>query len=696
MLGVQVGIVAVNILGERVEAGSVPDRFWSEEGGTTTTSSGRGDDRRRKPDPGPDDLSVDMGLDPETASLFREVHARKIKAVEAEDFPRAKAYKEAEDMLRSLGGRLAVLLDEKRRAIDDEDYDRAAAIKAQIDGMKGEILSRVRSADSAHFPGHSHHHVDPYGAPPPVSAGGYGGLPPPGYGPPPVYPPTSTGGYRAPPPADVPPPARMSFDRSAPHASFHPDVRGGEVGKRLEPSTTGWNDREVERVVVHGAVEPEKDDFGGFGGTDMPEDLPPPPRRSPPRAKAGASSSATPGEARAIRPAGEGLEFFERKHEGEQANDAEMEPAGPTADEAILTAVPNASTLPAPEKLTAQSSKQAGDVVDVFGEYIARCLVSKSWQLREAAIIQMANIVTEASDPPPAVSLRSFSGAVARVAGADRNVQVFVAGCKYLPQAAEGVQRDLSSDEIASATDSSLRSFTSHLSDNGIKQREAASAALQTMAGVVSPAVVAQLCMEPLSAKEASKPRPLQSRLQILTTLVREKRLLRSGVGPSELLAWSVDNKCHENKVAEVRDGAKALAVALFEQVGPSLAARMTHLKGLQRDEYADAFEKAAASGGSSAARSAAPAASKKPRGGGAPATDSRRPKRHAPPPDDDMFADDLGKPGDDDDYFGGLDDGQGMNTRSAGRKHVAAPPPMDDGDDFFDDGGLDEFDDIS
>ena len=51
-----------------------------------------------------------------------------------------------------------------------------------------------------------------------------------------------------------------------------------------------------------------------------------------------------------------------------------------------LAGVPNVEELPQPEALSAAAVKDVGALEGVFGEYLLRCLMSKSWALRDAAL----------------------------------------------------------------------------------------------------------------------------------------------------------------------------------------------------------------------------------------------------------------------------------------------------------------------
>lgn len=52
--------------------------------------------------------------------------------------------------------------------------------------------------------------------------------------------------------------------------------------------------------------------------------------------------------------------------------------------------LPPSADLAAPEPLSAADAKDAGPLIDLAGEYLARCLHSRTWQLREAALTALA------------------------------------------------------------------------------------------------------------------------------------------------------------------------------------------------------------------------------------------------------------------------------------------------------------------
>lgn len=49
--------------------------------------------------------------------------------------------------------------------------------------------------------------------------------------------------------------------------------------------------------------------------------------------------------------------------------------------------------LPAPESLSPADAKDAEAIIEALGEYTARALFSKTWQLREAALISIEKVL---------------------------------------------------------------------------------------------------------------------------------------------------------------------------------------------------------------------------------------------------------------------------------------------------------------
>jgi len=138
----QVGIIAINVLGSPVQVQS------SYLQGGITGSSNNNNHMGYAPVPGKhipplQDLALDMNFDPKTARLIREVHEAKEKAVEDEEYELAKELKQEENRLKQVGSSLAKLEASKREAVSQEDYDEAAAIKKQIEALRGELEAEI-------------------------------------------------------------------------------------------------------------------------------------------------------------------------------------------------------------------------------------------------------------------------------------------------------------------------------------------------------------------------------------------------------------------------------------------------------------------------------------------------------------------------------------------------------------------------
>lgn len=91
------------------------------------------------------DITVDMNLDPKTASKLRQLAEAKSHAIENEDYLTAKQIKQVESDLKALGSRLAQLDLAKSEAVEAEDYDLAKEIKDQSDNLRMQIEQKVKN-----------------------------------------------------------------------------------------------------------------------------------------------------------------------------------------------------------------------------------------------------------------------------------------------------------------------------------------------------------------------------------------------------------------------------------------------------------------------------------------------------------------------------------------------------------------------
>lgn len=158
-------------------------------------------------------------------------------------------------------------------------------------------------------------------------------------------------------------------------------------GAAVPPRTSG---------DAHLAGEPSG---GGSGAADGGDDY-----ASPPPARRPAPPSASPSgdwSRHDDRPAqAKGAYDFEHANESSTPVTSRRRSvqAGPAPRAAAAAAASDAgppppgfpADLPPPEALSAADAKDAAPLVDLLGEYLARCLYSRTWQLREAALQRLA------------------------------------------------------------------------------------------------------------------------------------------------------------------------------------------------------------------------------------------------------------------------------------------------------------------
>jgi centrosomal protein CEP104 len=113
----QVGLIAINAMGEELGEVSVPSRKGL-----------------------PPRLENELEFDPQTSERLRQLQASKDRAVENEDFDEAKKLREAIERLKMMGQQLYYLEERKRNAISNEDYDAAKVIKMEIDRLRSSIM----------------------------------------------------------------------------------------------------------------------------------------------------------------------------------------------------------------------------------------------------------------------------------------------------------------------------------------------------------------------------------------------------------------------------------------------------------------------------------------------------------------------------------------------------------------------------
>lgn len=390
----QVGIVAINILGEPVRDGGMGGGGRGGGGGVSADPQYL----PRRP-AGSGSIPIDLSVDPVTAETIRDLLARKDAAVDREDFDEAKRLKEQIGQIKAVGMKIALLESRKKAAIDAEDYDAAKVIKADIAKLRNMSHAEALGHDmgGGHGGGHAPQHMrsrepqaprmgfvpedpyerppendDPYGESPPLDGGGgYDG----GGG----------GGYDS--------GAPLHYDERPAVGKAALDASGGvgryEFGENeLEQAAPTRGDPPVRFPLCSISlfssrlrhfpesfrpnIAPLSPRLSLTATTPLspipfrspnPHSTPTPPRPTPPQKRSDAAAlgdDADPNDAPRFNPAAEGF----------------------SAD------------LPPAEPLSATDLKDSRPLIDLVGEYSVMCLFSRNWVLREAAVTRIDKLLS--------------------------------------------------------------------------------------------------------------------------------------------------------------------------------------------------------------------------------------------------------------------------------------------------------------
>jgi len=584
----QVGIVAVNLLGDYVggpssgEVGVPAAPFGAVDGGG---GGGLGGGGRMN------DLAFDMNLDPESASRIRQIVAAKERAVELEDYDAAKRLKEAEGQLCQLGVQLAQLEVSKRQAVKSEDYDRAKVLKTEIQSLRGQIAESLAAVDASLRADIGGFSVGDNRAinPSPFSPRGNQGAAPGGV--------VGAGFPRGQHPPREPPSGVQPSPQAPPSARYDPQpgpVHGGDTFDEDAPLPAQRQGGGPRGVAGDAAAAEGMD--GGFGAPPEPQHAhaghvgPSPVRHSNEFARA--------------LPRGGPQDFGATPERGPGPMVEEL-PPGPHP----LEGVPGFEELPSPEPLSPTSAGEATDVnglLQLFGDYRVRCLVSKQWNLREAAIIKAKLLMPELiRDGGLANILQPFCQ-VLKLGVADKIAQVFATSLGLL----DDLCHVLSSDEQQAASPQILQKLlepTAHmlvlkLGENQPRVRESAFDSLLAVAHCQAAGCdfVVRCATKALPKKQTGNRiwRPLATRLQLLTNLVDLFGVNQSsGLSTDTCMKFVRDNNATSHTFSEVRDAARELTVSLYRHVGTSVEPYLSNLRVKQREEYEQAFQQAIGGG---------------------------------------------------------------------------------------------------
>jgi len=476
--------------------------------------------------------------DERTLEKIRSLTIAKDRAVEEEDYEEAKRCKDQIIRLRQIGQSLRDLEDRKRQAVQNEDYDVAKALKSEIENLR-QRAERPPSANSS--------------GPPRWPAGG------------------AAAQQEPQPSAPVPAPRRFTPPskeavavctpaQEAPPPATPPGSRAAAGG------APGYRDANQDDI--------DEQQFPSGGGSRVARTPPPPQAR-------GSQSQLAVGP---TEP---------------QARQA----PGPVAEQEAdmnhpLGGVPGAEDLQVPEPLAQSVVDEAAQLIALFGEYVMRCIYSKVWSLKDAALQKLAlDLDAGVHDGRDPVQLLGGYAAILGRTISDKSVQVFrssaallQAVCRKLLEA-PGMRR---SDAQASV-DQLMPLLVERLGDANSRVDSHARDVLLELAhcGAVGAPFTGQHLLRP-PKKKAVPPRVYSSRLAILTGLVTDV-----GVQPDSPEGLPLDPTAklamewYGNAASDVRESAVRLMSACYARVGLGRIDKyLANLRQAQREVFEAEFQK--------------------------------------------------------------------------------------------------------
>lgn len=280
-------------------------------------------------------------------------------------------------------------------------------------------------------------------------------------------------------------------------------------------------------------------------------------------------------------------------------------PRGQPVVPEALDGVPNAAELPLPESFDDDAMTDAGIIATraVLGEYRARCLLSKNWALREAALAKTRLLLY-------AGHWHNFEDLVhlcdiARLGVQDKITQVYITALALVVDITSKMDsiQPKSSINALSALEPLLVAIVAKLGENQPRLREKAVDTLSSLShcSIIGPSRVAETVMNSLEIRRPphNRWRPIATRLEFLKRLAlnfgvqnRSSNVKESRALVIESVMKFVDRHgCALHTFEEVRTATKDLIVTVF--VIASMADRtiyldtfLTKLRPKQAKEY--------------------------------------------------------------------------------------------------------------
>lgn len=260
-----------------------------------------------------------------------------------------------------------------------------------------------------------------------------------------------------------------------------------------------------------------------------------------------------------------------------------------------LRGVPNFESLGGDPDALDPVKEDAAPIVAIFGDYLTRCIYSKSWNYRDAALQKLTIDFRDGVYAQKDQGLL-FEGlcTILRRTIPDKNVQVFLSSA-ILQQA---VCQLLGSGQLSrscaqAAIEPLLQLLVERLGDANARVEKTTRDVLLDYGrcSCIGASCTAQYLMRPPKKKTA---RVFSSRLQVLASLANQVGVQpqsREGIPLQETMQLAMD--WFTNPAAEVRESAVKLVAACYAHVGlERIEGYLINLREAQRQVFTAEFEK--------------------------------------------------------------------------------------------------------
>ena len=231
-----------------------------------------------------------------------------------------------------------------------------------------------------------------------------------------------------------------------------------------------------------------------------------------------------------------------------------------------LLGVENAEELPAPEEIT-NSGTISSDVVqkceELLGRYRTKCLFSKNWMLREAALAKITLLVPGICSKTNDDSAELMCSII-ELGIDDKNMQVYLAALVLLDEMILQFESfEPSQGRIAVIVSRIISNLLSKLADSKQKIVDSAELALLCMASscYIDNSSVVKAATRRIRSKESKGGRTIKARLCFLDNLAAE---FADGVEWKRIANFVLTYRSFDHKEEGLRDAAKSLVVTLM------------------------------------------------------------------------------------------------------------------------------------